>query len=303
MSLSAYGRLAACAALFAILSRPADAKATFFGYYSANLTANAPYSNLYQASSLADAIVGKANKQESLLLVYDALFVAGTRRLVLAPNYEAQWAALAAAARPFLANGTIFGFNMGDELVWNCLAPANLTIAVNLVRASFPRGSATIWYNEATPPIASDIDSCGNTNIGYTIPTALDWFSTDIYHMNGVESGWVGSNVRSFYEAHIYPRLAPGQVVTVVPGSFGSNVNSACDKDCYDRMCAADAVDFAAWAEVDPLLVGIQPWNWAGCPSCAQCCKDELGTDVQPLATAAWAAIGAKIIAGAASAE
>lgn len=289
--------LAACA-LFASLTLAA-AKPAYFGYYDANLTANAPYSNLYQANSLQDAIVGKMNKQESLLLVYDALFVEGTRRIILAPNYEAQWAALAAAARPFLLNGTIMGFNLGDELVWNCLAPANLTIAANLVRSSFPRGSAIIWYNEATPPLASDVDSCGNSHLGYSIPEALDWFSTDIYHMNGAVSGWVQNNVKTFYEAHIYPRLTPSQLVTVVPGSFGSNVNSACDAACYDRMCAADAADFAAWASTDPLIIGIQPWNWGGCPACAACCKDELGTKVQPLATAAWAGIGAKIIAGA----
>jgi hypothetical protein len=72
--------------------------------------------------------------------------------------------------------GTISGFNLGDELVWNCLAPANLTIAANAVRARYPRGAALIWYNEATPPLQSDFDSCGNTHLGYTIPNALDLF-------------------------------------------------------------------------------------------------------------------------------
>jgi len=286
--------------LLAALAPSGSDAAKYFGYYDANLTVNAPYSNLFQADTLQDALAAKAAKQEVLLLVYNAFFIEAPsgQRLILSPNYVAQWTAMASAAAPYIANGTILGFNMGDELVWNCLAPANLTIAVNAVRASFPRGSAVIWYNEATPPIASDVDSCGNKALGYTIPTGLDWYSTDIYHMDGAQAGWVQGNVRSFYEAHIFPRLAPGQLVTVVPGSFGSNVNSRCDQACYDRMCAADAVDFAAWAGNDTRIIGIQPWNWGGCPPCAACCKDELGTNVQPLATAAWSAIGAAIVSG-----
>lgn len=98
----------------------------------------------------------------------------------------------------------------------------------------------------------------------------------------------------------------------LVPGSFGSNVNHypngtfVCDKACYDAMCSHDAADFAAWAAADPRVVAVCPWNWAGCPGCNgsrwtplhTCCMDELGTDVQPESSAAWAGIGARIIAG-----
>ena len=45
-------------------------------------------------------------------------------------------------------------FNFGDELVWNCLPPADLETAANAVRADFPRGSAILWYNEAGGPLA-----------------------------------------------------------------------------------------------------------------------------------------------------
>jgi hypothetical protein len=71
--------------------------------------------------------------------------------MVLRADYAARWAALAETARAPLAAGWLLGFNLGDELVWNCLAPANLTIAAEAVRATFPRGTAILWYNEATP--------------------------------------------------------------------------------------------------------------------------------------------------------
>jgi hypothetical protein len=126
------------------------AKAAYFGFYSANLTSNAPYSNLFQADTISDALTAETSGQHSLLLTYSAFFVSAPNRLVLAPDFEARWAALAALSAPLIANGTLLGFNMGDELVWNCLAPTNLTIAANTIRATFPRGSAILWYNEAT---------------------------------------------------------------------------------------------------------------------------------------------------------
>ena len=304
---------AAISAATASASSSAAATLAYFGFYSANLTENSAYSNLYQAGSLADAAAAHAAGQFSLLLVYDAFFTSAPNRMVLRADYAARWAALAEAARAPLAAGWLLGFNLGDELVWNCLAPANLTVAAEAVRATFPRGTAILWYTEATPPIASDVDSCGHTALGFSIPAALDWFSTDIYHMDGLVQGWVAAQVRSFFTEKIYPRLTPAQRVMLVPGSFGSDVNHypngtyICDRNCYDTFCAHDAADFYSWASGDPLVVAIMPWNWQGCPACNgsrwtppnTCCMDELGTRVQPLTTAAWAGIGAEIIAAA----
>jgi hypothetical protein len=280
----------------------------WFGFYSANLAVNAPYSNLFQADSVADAWAAHAVGQTSLLLTYDIFFTTVPGRMVLRPDWQARWAAQVTQVTPLLHSGVISGFNLGDELVWNCLDPTNLTIVANAVRASFP--TAIVWYNEATPPLASNVDSCGHKNINYTIPEALDVFSTDIYHTDGAVAGWVESHVKTFYETYIFPRLGASQSVMLVPGSFGSDVNHypngtyVCDRQCYDQMCALDANDFYTWAEQDERIVAIMPWNWAGCPSCNgsrwtppnECCMDELGTEVQPLATAAWSAIGHKIV-------
>eukprot|EP01050_Picozoa_sp_SAG11_P001837 SAG11_NODE_86_length_17300_cov_11.466717_9_plen_94_part_00 len=50
---------------------------------------------------------------------------------------------------PMLADGSIMGVNLGDELCWSCLPYSNLSAAVNLVRRDLPRGTAILYYNEA----------------------------------------------------------------------------------------------------------------------------------------------------------
>jgi hypothetical protein len=281
----------------------------YFGFYDADISTTAPFSNIFQASSLESALAAHAAGLQSLLLVYDTFFMGAPSRTILIPNWEARWAAQAAEVAPFISNGTLLGFNLGDELVWNCLAPANLSIVANAVRARYPHGSAIVWYNEATAPLSAGMDSCGHVFSDYVVPAALDWFSTDVYHMDGLQAGWVAKWVRGFYDAHVFPRLAPGQQAVLVPGSFGSDVNHypngtyVCNRSCYDQMCAYDAADFTAWALADTRVVGVFPWTWAGCPTCNgsrwtpphTCCMDELGTRVQPVTRATWARLGPTI--------
>lgn len=85
----------------------------YFGYYGANLTANSQYSNLYQADTIAEALAAHAAGQVSLLGVYGAFFTGAINATVLLPDWEAQWAALAAEAAPHLQSGVILGFNLG----------------------------------------------------------------------------------------------------------------------------------------------------------------------------------------------
>ena len=143
----------------------------------------------------------------------------------------------------------------------------------------------------------------------YTIPEAIDWMSIDAYHFDGPVEGWVRDNVQKFYRDIIYPNLTASQKVLLVPGAFGSHVNHypngtyVCDNHCYDEMCAKDAIDFYRWAQSDPMVVAITPWNWGGCPSCNgsrwtpphTCCMNEVGARDQPLTRAAWFKIGDEI--------
>lgn len=194
----------------------------------------------------------------------------------LKPTWQAEWAALAAIARPLLANNSILGFNLGDELIWNCLRPAELEMAANAIRASFPRGTAIIWYNEATHPVSTRgrwlADGCPRNGGVFTIPAVLDWFSVDLYHMDGLTEGWVEANVKKFYEQHIFPNLSSTQSGFLVPGSYGSSLNKECNKACYDKMCAHDAADFYAWAMSDHRIAAIMVSNFSALRLCVHPC-------------------------------
>ena len=286
----------------------APANAPYFAFYSANLSAT-PWVSLYQADTVGDAAAAFSTfRVPSMLLLYDALFTTIPGRMILWPDFSLRLQALLAQAAPLRASGAVLGLNLGDELVWNCLSQDNLTVAAEAVRAACPRGEkgCTLWYNEAAVFRAGAFkDSCGNANGAFRVPPALDWFSVDIYHMDGTVQGWVQEYVAGFYDAYIFPLLSPGQRAVLVPGSFGSDVNHypngtyVCSRGCYDAMIAHDAADFQAWAAADARIAAVMPWNWAGCPSCNgsrwtpphTCCMDEIGTKDMPQAAAAWKAL------------
>lgn len=296
-----------------------QAKQLYFGFYDGiDLSAegNLAYSNLNLASTPDIAIAvnaaAKANNQppvQALLSVRDLFFGSVNGSFGLHPDYQTRWTAQIPLYNTLLHNNTIMGFNMGDELVWNCLKPADLETAIDQVRNSYPVGQAIIWYNEAAM-IQDPHDSCGNKHPDYQIPKNLDWFSVDIYHMDGEVDGWVNEYVQKYYQTWIYPNLTSIQHALLVPGSFGSNVNHypngtyICNNSCYDIMCTHDAHDFYSWAQSDPRVAAICPWNWNGCPSCNgsrftpphTCCMDEIGTKDQPLLRGAWSQIGSQII-------
>eukprot|EP00756_Hemistasia_phaeocysticola_P054969 Hpha_TRINITY_DN30886_c0_g1::TRINITY_DN30886_c0_g1_i1::g.155622::m.155622 len=274
----------------------------YFAFYDDDVGVTGAYTNLHFAGTAADAVKANAEYGQDVLLSSQAAFLHGVsgEGLRLRDDWNVSWPAFAAEVAPLLTNGSIIGFNLGDELVWNCLPPAQLLTMSSAVRARFPK--AYLWYNEATGPVETGIDFCGTKHSDYSIPPELDLFSIDMYHMSGTVQGWVKTYVEAFYEKYIFPHLHQGQKVAVVPGSFGSDVNHypngtyVCDRDCYDKMCAHDAQDFADWAVADDRIGGVFPWNWGGCPTCNgsrwtpphTCCMDEIGTKDQPLARQKW---------------
>jgi hypothetical protein len=282
----------------------------YMAWYHDSPSETAGFSNLNLRVETASEVVAlmKQTGYPSLLDAYMPLWKRnGTNdHLYLRPDYKAAVAKFAAAAKPLLANRSIIGFNLGDELSWSCVTPTDLAAGAAEIRSHFPRGSAVIWYNEASGPL--DPTSrwrvprpwgkaiCPEIHANYSIPAALDWFSVDIYDRKNSRN-FVTSQVKDFYEANIYPHLSAEQRTVLVPGSFGCNSTMpTCDTTAYDSQCTRDAHDFIAWATADTRVVGVFPWHWAPCPNCQV--GDRGGTRDLPATRFVWEEFGRKIKGG-----
>ena len=130
-----------------IVSLAHGKKAMYFGFYGADLAAT-PYASIYQAETITDATAAfTAHKITSLLSVYNTVFTWSPQHTILQPEWRSQLVALMAAAESLFASGAVIGFNLGDELIWNCLTPANLTLVADAVREQCPRGTCIIWHD------------------------------------------------------------------------------------------------------------------------------------------------------------
>jgi hypothetical protein len=82
--------------------------------------------------------------------------------------------------------------------------------------------------------------------------TNFDDSSFPAFHFSsstgGPSASFVHDYVQAFYEQYVYPKMTPEQQAVLVPGSFGSNANPACNTTCYDAMCSLDANNFFSWA-------------------------------------------------------
>jgi hypothetical protein len=172
----------------------------YFGWYrthftAADLSVTAPHSNLYQAADAgadtAALAAAKAAGQDTLLAIESLFPGLKTSK----PDFKTKWEPAVPVLRELLANNTIIGFNLGDELVCGGMKSSVLHEYANTVRASFPRadgngggggGGATIWYNDC----GSVVQKLHDPN--YTIPAAIDWMSIDMYHFDGPVDNWVG---------------------------------------------------------------------------------------------------------------
>lgn len=220
-------------------------------------------SNLTQLSMFHQAGI-----RSSLLHVRSVFFDDQIERL--RPDYASRWAALVPQVRPLLASGVLMGFFLGDELCWACIPYRDVITAADTVRASFPRGQAIIYYNEAFPVFTSDV--CNNgTLLNYTqVPASLDWLSIDLYPDEGTLNGTI-----TIYETLIYPKMADSQSVLFVPPAYGFDNYTV---DQRNRMCCGPgnppcngnctlamlqwAADTYAWALRDTRMVGLNPWHY-----------------------------------------
>ena len=288
----------------------------FMGFYSVSNPsdlsggwANSFYSSNHLA--LVEAHVKIGLDQQLIYLEPDFVtWSANGSRLVLVENWRDIITRRAHVWQELLGNGTVVGFFLGDELMWNGLSYVQLTEWSSALRAIFP--SSFIWENEAYPvyscdPSAPQPQTCPEKfgpccsygqipiNITNGIPPGLNVTSVDIYRWDP-EAGPIVPKVKAYYSSYLIPRLHSGQRLFVVPGADASNHNPACNASCYDSMCAGDAASFAEWIQSDAVIAGAMPWSWDSCGSGCIPSLDEIGCKHMNATRQAWAAQGREIV-------
>ena len=238
----------------------------------------------------------------------------------LFPDYENRWRALAGMLRPWVRNGTIAGFFLGDELAWGGLPYADLVAMADMVAATEWHNNATtianysaaaaaaatalpippprpiLYYNEAAGPIARDVD-CFNDSIGYVrVPAAVDWISLDFYNP---PAAFVR---QQYYEAHLYPLMErPSQRALLVPDASASahlKPNATGSRSGWSVPdMVARAREYFAWAATDTSgkVVGLNPWHYRRVTWGGDHDDWELGVRDVPALKAIWTQIGAEI--------
>ena len=213
--------------------------------------------------------------------------------LNLTADYRERWAALSASLRPWVANGTVRGFHLGDELCWNGLPYEQLASLAEMVGGTEWGAAAPpmiVYTNEAMGPIVCDVDYFGR-RVGYAkVPDAVTWVSFDFYNPPA-------SHVRWLYELHLYPKMAPHQRALLVP-----DASASAHRDPPPGWTVADMVarawEYFEWAASDSSgrVVGLNPWHWTTVEY-REGGYWELGIESVPELKQAWMQIGQAILA------
>ncbi len=235
---------------------------------------------------------------ESIFFEYNSTMCANKniKPMILRSDYLQRWNSnLPIINELYFVNKSIFGFFMGDELIWNGLNPSSLITAIDTIRNS-NFSKAIIYENEAAGVPKNGNDVCGIHHNFTQIPKGLDWFSIDLYHFGGNDAKFVNQTVKPWYEQYVFPKMDFSyQSALCVPGSFASVNNTQCDQQCYDEFCAIDAQQFYIWGLNDERIIGLYPWHWSYCPGCIKY-RDEIGTENMNITKQKWIQIGKQII-------
>jgi hypothetical protein len=294
-----------------VFAWPSHGLNKFMGFYSVNNPQDMQgWANSFYSTSVEQLVEGKTKYGLDQQLLFLPQFLTSTANgLRLVPQWKSILSSGKALWTELLLNGTIVGFFLGDELMWNNLPYVELTEWSTALRDAFP--SAFIWENEAYPvyscdPSAPPPTSCPvkfgpccsyqqvPINATNGIPPGLNVTSVDIYRWNP-KDGSIIAKVQGYYKAYLEPRLHPGQRLFVVPGADSSTHNSQCSPSCYDAMCASDAENFASWIAHSPVIVGAMPWSWESCGTDCIPSLDEIGCKHMNRTKEAWAAAGRRI--------
>eukprot|EP01052_Picozoa_sp_SAG31_P014191 SAG31_NODE_873_length_11325_cov_34.061197_4_plen_330_part_00 len=208
--------------------------------------------------------------------------------------FSARLQAFGKMIRPHLSSGACAGAFLGDELMaadgasWEDLS----FVADSLRSVMGP--NALLYENDAFHKGLIEMPR---------VPVSLNFFSADgCYGWSCPFDGPTG--LRTAYEQHILPKLAPNQSAFVVPGTYECDSSTMeapgharwrCipGNTSYDKYVASKIDEFTAWAASEPRIAGMCPWHYnnrcnrngidyqCGCTTKQAACK-EVGTAGTP---------------------
>lgn len=158
---------------------------------------------------------------------------------------------------PLIANGTVVGVFLGDEIVCSGVPLENLTSVADRLRKNLG------------PNVALYTNECAILSGWPMVPKSLDYISVDFYDEHNTNGSAEVEKNRAYYHETIYPRLHPHQGVMFVPGIFASDPahckegNVSCPLDQQAEQIVAKLDGFFAWAKSDTNVVGFNPWHFS----------------------------------------
>jgi hypothetical protein len=155
-----------------------------FGFYSqdVNVTSFEAGSNLFLASDLETSVIAKSRGMSSLFYTAQFFVITFDRQspdiCKLRPTWQSDWVAFASEVAPYVSNGTVIGFWLGDELAGRCCTLDTIKLMAQTVKSSFP--NSIVYYNEAATPLQEGKPCANIPKGGYHLAGAVDWFGMDM---------------------------------------------------------------------------------------------------------------------------
>jgi len=165
----------------------------------------------------------------------------------LDPNWSDNLQHLLETVQPFINNGTVLGYMLGDELCCAGLPLSNLTTIADTIKSY--AGDVIVYTNE-----------CDGTINGWPmVPESINWVSFDLYDVNNGTNAAI-ETINS-YEKYVFPRLNDNQKVILVPGVMGCNYTQF-ELNDNSQEIVDDLNYLFNWAKNENRVAGFNPWHF-----------------------------------------
>jgi hypothetical protein len=171
----------------------ASSHVQFMAYYGCVPTAQHGHANLCIDDDKSTLVEARRLGMKGMMKVTWAFFRNAPpprSGLMLREDYRngwaQQWEARHQGLQPLVANGTVIGVFLGDELLGAGVNVTELTIAAETVKGTWP--SAIVYWNEMWGPVVQNATWKHRASALSKVPDAIDWISLDFYRRD--QTAW-----------------------------------------------------------------------------------------------------------------